>query len=248
MDGDGRDDLLAGSAEDAILVFYRGTPHGLLSPADFSTLTVTEAIPMRIYPPSEGELILLGRDREGRRALVRISADEGPPRSSQPIPLPEPAHGVRLSLEDIGGQLVEGEDGFWLDRTNSEAVGRLPARTVLGLGDLDGDGRADAVAQVGTRIMALISSGGTLTIGTPTPGDLWLVGDLAELGADQVIRLDSRGKATIITYMPFGGAFSLDLSLVPDRAIIMGLDAEEATRLVVLSGQGEAVVVSLVDH
>lgn len=75
VDGDGRDDLLVGDAKGAALLWFRGMPYGLLAPPEFVPLDVMEPIPVRVYPPHNGELVLLGTDRLGRRALVRIRAN-----------------------------------------------------------------------------------------------------------------------------------------------------------------------------
>jgi len=247
MDGDGRDDLLAGSTEDAILVLLRGSPHGLLGLEEFSSLTVMEAVPVRVYPASEQGLTLLGHDREGRLALAKISVDGGHPRSSPAVALPD-SHGVLVTLGDTRGRLVEGCEGFWMDLTGSEAMARLPGRSVLALGDLNGDGGADAIARVGDEVEAFLSGGEAALLGMSSPADLWLLGDLAGFGVDQVVRISRGGTATLTVFAPFRGTFSLDLSLVPDRAIIMGPDANGPARLVIVSGRGEVLLVSLANH
>ncbi|MGY4707053.1 FG-GAP-like repeat-containing protein [Candidatus Bipolaricaulota sp. J31] len=244
MDGDGRADLLVGAAEEAVLLWFRGSPYGLLSPAEFVSLDVVEAVPVRTYPPRDDELILLGTDRRGRRALVRLRADGDRLKSSPVIILPEAPHGVRLTLGGIGGRLIAGRDALWVERTGSEAVAHLPAGAILALGDFDGDGMADALAQTEAGVGAFLSGGGAVPLGPPDSGTLWLVGDFLGLGTDQVVRCERTGKAVTTVLAPFRGAFEFPLAIAPDLATIFRAYPDAPAELLIVSTRGECLRIS----
>ena len=244
MDGDGRDDLLAGEAGDPVVLWFRGSPSGLLDFPEFFTVEVSDTVPARIYPASEEELILVGLDRRGRRALARVRVEGGRLRSGPAIVLPEAPHGVRLTLGGIGGRLIEGRDTYWVDRTDSGVVAQVRAGTVLALGDLDGDGLADAIVQVENGIVACLSSGEAFPLGPAVPGDIWLVGDLAGLGVDQAIRIGRAGSVTLSFLEPVRGTCVIRLPFGPQAALISSAGAPAG--LILISPLGKAVWLSLV--
>jgi hypothetical protein len=219
LDGDGRADLLwSDRPGDALWWARNTTPVGgtpsLAAPARLATGWAEVRDRVLADLDGDGRTDVLGRVGDQVR-LWRVTGSPGAPALATPVAVGTGWSDLRqLTPGDLDGDgradvlgLGAG-DALWWARNTTPAGGTpslaAPARLVTGwtgvrdltATDLDGDGRADVLGRVGTRIQLRRSTGtpGAPTLAAATP----LGGDGVATGGFAVADLDGDGRVDLL--------------------------------------------------